>query len=327
MGGEETRHVVRRLVVSQQLAQGACRGQGEEGEGTELQGFLDDPGEVPYFQRPVVEEADNHGVHRGEGRSLSGGVPAGGDAAHDDHGGEQGGKGFFEKLPYFTGSGFFVLWEVAPVPHEVHDEHHGQSHEDAGDHAAEKEGRHGGVSQAGVDHHGDARRDDDPYCGGRGGDAHGVFLVVARLDHGGDEHLAHSGGVRLGRARDAGEDHGDEDIGVGQAAPDISHKGDAEIHQFLGDFPVVHEVCREDEKRDGQQDEGVESVEHLHEHGEVGDEGNGGNACQGDNPDDEGDGDAEENEEHEKADDEQGRHDAASPEVRILMSSTMCPAR
>ena len=87
----------------------------------------------------------------------------------------------------------------------------------------------------------------------------------ALLLHLRDQERADAGGVGRGGARDAGEEHADQDVDVAEPARQMADHGPGEVDQAIGDAGRVHQVGGQQEEGDGQQHEGVVGLEHLAE--------------------------------------------------------------
>ena len=211
--------------------------------------------DVLPLQLLIDNGADKQAVYRGHGRRLCGGEVAAVDAAEDNDGHQQTPEGALERAPHLAPALPRVGGlQVVLVRIDLHHEDHGRAHDDAGENTGHEDIAYGNAGQGGVNHEGNARRDDDRDRG-RGGD-HAVRERIGEflaLDHGGDQDNAqrrHGGRAGAGnRAEEAGHDDADHR----DAAAQIPKQGVDERDQPVGDAGFGHDVAREDEERNGQQ--------------------------------------------------------------------------
>ena len=86
-----------------------------------------------------------------------------------------------------------------------------------------------------------------------------VALLRLRLD----EDLGLAGGIRRGRAGDAGKEDRQHHVDLRQAAREMPHHRARQLHQPVGGAAHVHQVGGQQEERHRQQDERVVGVEGL----------------------------------------------------------------
>ena len=144
-----------------------------------------------------------------------------------------------------------------------HGRHHEQGHDDAGNHAAEKQRADRDVRHHAVDHERQRRRDDRAERrGGRGhadGELGGVAVILHRLDFDGAE----AGGIGDRGAGHAGKDHRADDIDVAEAAAHPAHQRDREFVDAARHAGDVHEIAGQNEERHGQQRKALDAGDHA----------------------------------------------------------------
>ena len=153
---------------------------------------------------------------------------------------------------------------------EHRDHHHQGKPEDDAGHVTGKEerGDRDTAARERVDDHDVARRNEE--TDGRGGNVHrgGELAVIAFALHHRGHRAADRGGRGDGRAGDGAEEHAPENIHVGESAGQPADDDFCEVDQAPGDAAAVHELTREDEKRNREQREAVEAGGHaLRDHG------------------------------------------------------------
>jgi hypothetical protein len=108
----------------------------------------------------------------------------------------------------------------------------------------------------------------DDRADDRRGGAHGrgEGRIEAFLAHCVDLDHAQAGGIGLGDAAHAGEDHARDDVDMRQPAADVSYQGGGELEDAIGDAGAVEQVAGQHEQRDGDQHEAVEARAHALHH-------------------------------------------------------------
>ena len=149
---------------------------------------------------------------------------------------------------------------VFPVPQGDHD-HQPQTDADAGHDASHKDAADGRAHRRGEENHGDAGRDDGAAGGGGGRDAHRFLRRIALVDHGGNQDAADAGGVRLGGAGDAAEEHTGQDVRLSKAGGEASNQHQSEFDEAFRDAAPVHNLTSEDIEGNRQQGQGADAVE------------------------------------------------------------------
>ena len=149
-----------------------------------------------------------------------------------------------------------------PIDHR----HQRATHQDAGQEAGQEQVGHRDLHQHGIHHH-DHRGRDDRADDGRGcAHGRGEGRIEAFLAH--RVHLDHTqaGGIGLGDAAHAGEDHARDDVDMRQTAADVADQRRGELEDAVGDAGAVEQVAGQHEQRDGDQHEAVQPGAHaLHD--------------------------------------------------------------
>jgi len=148
-----------------------------------------------------------------------------------------------------------------------------QSHRqnDARQHGAQEQLRHGHIGDAGVHDQHNGGRNDGTQDGGDGRYAHGEGGGIALPLHGGDGDAADGGGGGHAGAGDSAEQGGGQNGHQGQAALDVSYNGITNVNQFSCNT-AGHDIARQNEEGDGQQGAAVHAREHSlrqHNQGQV----------------------------------------------------------
>ena len=225
------------------------RGSGENGDDFAPRDFL-----VKKLPEDEGVQDGYHGDFRRRGRAAD-------DAAQDDHGEHQGDDRPSRRFDGLFESGLFVHSHTRPDRLVINKRHDAKGDDDGGEKPPHEKGAHGDAGDPAKDHHGDARRNENPHGRGRRNDGDGIFRTVPRLFHGRGQQGGDRRDVGDRRAGNAGKkvfpNHDDH----AQTAADMTHdhlgQGDephghpAEIHQFTG----------KNEKRNGQQGKGVDPSE------------------------------------------------------------------
>ena len=208
---------------------------------------------------------DHEGVGRGHRRRLGGRGDAAVDAAQQDHRHHQRGKRLDGDARPFAQRDRLLDREIVPLGHDRVDDHLGQRHQQAGDHAAHEQVADRGVGHQGEQHHGDRGRDDRADDGRGRSDGRGIAArVFAVARHHVDHDAAGAGEVGDRRARHAGEDNALHDVDVAEPAAEAADQGVAEAQQAVGHAADVHQLGRQQEQRNGEQHPAVvEAVQQL----------------------------------------------------------------
>ena len=140
---------------------------------------------------------------------------------------------------------------------------HAHAQQDAGDDAGHEHLGDGQTGHGSGHDHGHRRGNDGAQAGRCGGDGHRERNVVALVDHHGDLDAAQCDGVGQGRAGDAGEDHGCQNICVSQTAGDVADQCVCKVQQLIGDAALIHQVAGKGKAGDAQQGEGVQTLEEI----------------------------------------------------------------
>ena len=175
------------------------------------------------------------------------------DPAQDDHRGQDGPNGIFERADnLFEGS----LFRASPVASffrdDVADNHQGNPHQDTGKETGCEQIGDGSPGDHPVNNEGDRRRDDDPDGTGRCGQSSRKGFTVAMFHHLGDHEGTNGRNRGYGRTGNGGEEHADHDGDHAQAAGDVADETFKEIHQAFGDPAAAHQVPGQHKERNGQ---------------------------------------------------------------------------
>ena len=237
----------------------------QERDDRRLAARLDEHGEEgAQAQRPVDAEREDERVERGDGGGLRRREGAGIDAAEQDHGHQARQDGAAGDAADLAARNGLVHGEAAAHRGDPDRAHQRRRHHEAGDDAAEEQRADGGLSDEGVEDHRDGGRDDRPERRGGGDDGRGEGGGVAGLGHHADGDEAGAGGVGDGAAAHGREQDAHQHVHLRQAAPHPADEGVAEGEEPVRDLAGVHDVRREQEHRDGDEDGvGEQRVHHL----------------------------------------------------------------
>ena len=187
------------------------------------------------IQLAVYKLTDDKAVEHGHRAALCRGEQAEAHSEDDAEGEEQAPEGDERLLEHFLGRGELVArgGVIALVRDHRHDDHHRDTHQDAGDIAGCKDAAEGGLGNQGVDDQVHAGRDDRGRRGGRSGDGGGERLGIAALFHLGDQHLRLHGAVGVGGAGAAAHQHAQQHVDLGKAALHVARDAFTEVHHLV----------------------------------------------------------------------------------------------
>ena len=210
--------------------------------------FEHHPVELARPDLAIHHHGEHDRVSRSPDRGLGGREPAAHDSSDDDRRGEQGQQRPNEGSGDMPRGGDGIVGIVTPPGHHADEYHQRRRGEHPGNHPAQKHPPDRGVRQNTVDHHrdrgGNQRADHRRRYGNRAGES----VVVTRVPHGADFHIAESTRVGQGGPRHPRKDDRGDNVHVAQTAPETPHQGAGEVKHPLGDPPGVHQVAGEDEE-------------------------------------------------------------------------------
>ena len=228
--------------------------------------FNQDAWQLGDGQFTVDEGPDNKGIDR----SHNGGFRWSGEArkqpVDDQEGHRQGpecprerARDFSEALPFLTG-------EVLADRDHIGRDHHCDTHEDARHRTGQEHLAHGNARQRADDDH--RHRGGNDRSNGRrcGSDRSGEIRWIPSLFHARDHDTADGSRVSHRRAGNAAKQHRGRNVGQSQTTRDPAHQRICKPDDALGDPAPVHQVAREDETRNGQQNKNVHSSIHFLRH-------------------------------------------------------------
>lgn len=140
---------------------------------------------------------------------------------------------------------------------EIHG-HQNSAHQQSGQDPGQKQCTDRGVRDERIKHHRDRRRNNWSDCRRGGGDRCGIAGGEAPiLAHHVDDDLADTRGISDGRAGHARKYQRCHDVDVPKPAFEPADGCNAEIEQAVRDGARIHDICRNDEKRNGEQKEAL----------------------------------------------------------------------
>ncbi len=214
---------------------------------------------------PVNEDAHEESVYHGHCRRLCRCKYAAVDTAQDNHRHQKAPKGVLKGRPALcsTGSllrGLNVL--SSGLDHNHHDQRH--THENTGHNAGHEHICNGHAGDGGIDHEGNAGRDDDGDGAGCGHQRRSKGRTeAALLNHGRNQYCTESCHRRRAGAGDGAEEAGHNDADNGQTASSMPHAGVDEANQPAGNAGLRHDVSGQHKKRNGQQQELADAGIHV----------------------------------------------------------------
>ena len=232
-----------------------------------LDGGLDDVDEVSPPEGAVGEHRDEDGVQGGDGPRLGGCRDSEIDAHQENDRGHQRRDGLEggdeEGLP----DELVSPRVLALIGDDADVDHQGGCQEEGRDHTAHEEGSDRGGAEHRIDDQRDGWREDRAERRRSRRDGAGVFRLVAGRRHRLDLDLAEARRIGDRRSGHAAEEQGAQDIDLAERPAHPSGQPECEVVDHLGDPPRIHDVCREDEEGDGDDDVvGVVGVHHLVDH-------------------------------------------------------------
>ena len=210
--------------------------------------------ELLELYRAVDDHADEQAVDRGDRSGVGRGEHTAVDAAEDDDRHEQAPEGVLEGLPALLTAGLGQAGELLLPAEPEGDGDERRAHDEAGQHAGDKEVADGGVADGAEDDEGDGGRNDDADGAGGGHERRREADVVARLDERGDDDYAEGRDRGRAGAGDGGEEAGDEDADHRDAAAQVADAGLSQVDELARDARGVHDVAAQDEEGYGLQD-------------------------------------------------------------------------
>ena len=225
-------------------------------------------GGIELFEAHIAidERGNQQRVDDGHGRRFGRGEVAGEDAAEDDRGHQNAGDGLEEGLAHiFEGErralGIVVFIRLIERYGDEHQTHDDARHETGAEQAADAF-----LRDDGVEHHRHGRRNNHADGAGGGDERGGGILAIAALFQFRHERRADGGSGGRARTGDRGEEHARQHGDHGQAALDHAQQGFAELDEHFGNFTAREQIARKDEKRHGNQAEGIAAGEHALHH-------------------------------------------------------------
>ena len=248
------RHRLRNALGGEGIVEDERARQDDGDDGAGAGRFHHHAPEASPAQRTKYDRGQHQRVQCGDGGRFGGRENARVDAAeqHDRHGQRK--RAAKDQAGPLGARHRFVARHVAPHGDGVDHQHHQRSHQEARNHAAQKQRADRRARNHGVDHHRYGRRDDRPQR--RAGHHHRAgkaTRVLGLLEHLANRHQAGTGSVGDRAAAHAREDHADQDVDLCQSAAHAADQDAAEIKQAFAHGTGVHDVGRKNEQRDGQQ--------------------------------------------------------------------------
>ena len=251
------------VKVGQYPAEGRGRADAEQRDRGEARRVVQRVPQDFRGQRAVDQAAEQHRVQHGDHRRLGRREEAEDDAADDDARRQ-------DRQDRLAAGGNELLQcraridrVVAALGVDVDRDHQRQAHQHAGDDAGQEQAADRHRNHAAPDDHQDRRRNDHAHHRRAGDQRDGERRVVALLFHRRDQHAADARGFGGRRAGDAGEQHRHQHADVAEAAGKVADQRARQADQLFGDARRVHQVRREHEKRNRQQQERVVRLQHL----------------------------------------------------------------
>jgi len=214
-------------------------------------------------EHPVRENRDQQRIESGDGARLRRRHDACVDADKQDDGRQQRRDRAKRKAPELRAREDDALRIASPFGHVGDIKRKRASYQKGRHHAAQEKRADRGAREHRVDHERNAGRKDRADDGAGGRNCAAERQIVAVLFHCVYLHRADAGSVRDGRTGHAGEDERDQHVDVGQGAAPFADQGLGKVEHDLGDLAAVHDICREDKERYG--DEHIAAVKHSHD--------------------------------------------------------------
>ena len=219
----------------------------------------------------AIPEAQRRGVDDGQCAKLGRCGHAKDQSSHEHDGrkerGQSGEKALFdlfERSPRLDGR-----LDAARDREKIDHPHEREAHEDTRQNACEEQVADRDLRQEAVDHHDDARRNDGTNNGR--GRAYGgrECRIEAALPHCLDLDEPEARCIRLRHTGHGGEDHAGHHVAVSESAADVPDEGMGKAENAIRDTGGVEQLACENEQRDRQQREAVDTRRHaLHHDGE-----------------------------------------------------------
>ena len=146
---------------------------------------------------------------------------------------------------------------------DVDEHHHQHCHDQRRDHTAHKQLGHTDRGRRAVYDQRDRGREDGADDRGGSSNGSGEIIVVAVVTHGLDLDSAQTASVGRSRAGHAGKDDRGQHVGVTQTTGNPAHQLAGGAEQLVGDLTGVHQVARQNEQRNSDEQPAVNTGNHL----------------------------------------------------------------